>query len=158
MGVYVVDKLMAEARRIAAEYRRATGKTLPISGEIAVNDAINLLGLAAAPLDADGYGAIRSRDGVEEKLLIKGRVVFDQRKGGHRLGQLKLDKPWDAAVLVIMNDSYEACEIFEVGRDDLEAALPEHKRNKRGALSVARFRTIGRRVWTREDGVDDGSV
>ena len=40
MGVYQIDKLRGEARRLAAEYRRATGKTLAISGEIAISDAI----------------------------------------------------------------------------------------------------------------------
>ena len=94
MDVYVVDKLMAEARRIAGQYRRATGKTLPISGKIAVNDAINLLGLAVASRDADGYDAIRSRGGVEEKLLIKGRVVFDERKGGTASVSSSSTNPW----------------------------------------------------------------
>ena len=52
VGVYEIDKLMNEARRLAAEYRRATGKTLAISGEIAISDAIHLLGLEPAPADA----------------------------------------------------------------------------------------------------------
>ena len=57
MGVYRVDKLMSEARKLAAEYRKATGRTLAISGEIAINDAVVQLGLEPAPRDAEGYDA-----------------------------------------------------------------------------------------------------
>ena len=45
MAVYKLDKLMAETRRLAAEYRRSTGSTLPVSAELAKFDAISLLGL-----------------------------------------------------------------------------------------------------------------
>ena len=70
MGVYQIDKLMGEARRLATAYRRATGKTLAISGEIAISDAITLLGLEAAPTDAEGYDALRNVDGECEKIQI----------------------------------------------------------------------------------------
>ena len=40
MGIYSVNKLIAETRRIAKEYRLATGKILPVTPEIAINDAI----------------------------------------------------------------------------------------------------------------------
>ena len=96
MGVYRVDKLMAEARRLAAEYRRATGKTLAISGEIAISDAINLLGLNPAPADADGYDASANLTGGPRRFQIKARVVFDDTNRPHRLGQLRLDRTWDA--------------------------------------------------------------
>ena len=59
MGVYQIDKLMGEARRLAAEYRRATGKTLAISGEIAISDAITLLGLEGAHRRARDRGPAR---------------------------------------------------------------------------------------------------
>ena len=62
MGVYRVDKLMSEARKLAAEYRKATCRTLAISGEIAINDAIVQLGLEPAPRDAEGYDATRRRN------------------------------------------------------------------------------------------------
>ncbi len=41
MGIYSVDKLIAETRRIAKEYRLAIGKTLPVTPEIAIQDAIS---------------------------------------------------------------------------------------------------------------------
>ncbi|MBX9608683.1 MAG: hypothetical protein K2Y51_20860 [Gammaproteobacteria bacterium] len=155
MGVYEIDKLMNEARRLAAEYRRATGKTLAISGEIAISDAIHLLGLEPAPADAEGYDAVRMVDGRAERLQVKARAVFDDTRRPHRLGQLKLDKPWDAALLVLMDENYEPVEIHEASRAALEAALAEATPNKRGTVSVGRFRMIGRCLWSRDGVTDD---
>jgi hypothetical protein len=73
---------MAETRRLAAEYRRATGKALPVSGELAVHDAITLLSLQPAPADSAGYDAWRERDAGSQCIQIKGCVIFDDRKGG----------------------------------------------------------------------------
>lgn len=154
MGVYQIDKLMGEARRLAAEYRRATGKTLAISGEIAISDAITLLGLEHAPGDAEGYDALRASAGGVDKLQIKARAVFDDTRRPHRLGQLKLDKDWDAVLLVLMDENYEPVEIHEARRAPLEAALAEATPNKRGTVSVGRFKIVGRCLWSREGAAD----
>lgn len=154
MSVYHVDKLMAEARKLAAEYRRATGRTLAISGEIAVSDAIARLGLAPAPPEAEGYDVVRTlADGSREQLQVKARAVFNDGRRPHRLGQLRLDQRWDALLLVLMNEDYDALEILEARRPAIEAALAEARPNKRGTLSVGRLRIIGRVVWTREAGL-----
>lgn len=159
MSIYSVDKLMSEARRLAAEYRKATGQPLAISGEIATHDAIRLLGLEAAPASQGGYDAL-GREGEWKglRIQIKGRAVFDERKGGQRIGQLKLDKEWDRVVLVLMDEEFEPFELWAADRDAIEEALAEaeSKRNKRGAMSVAKFKAIGQLVWTREEGrIDD---
>lgn len=156
MAVYQIDKLMGEARRLAAAYRRATGKTLAISGEIAISDAITLLGLEVAPSEAEGYDAVRKRDGVLEKVQIKARTVFDDTRRPHRLGQLKLDKDWDVALLVLMDENYEPLEILEARRAPLAAALAEAAPNKRGTVSVGRFKMLGRCLWSRDAAADIG--
>jgi hypothetical protein len=73
MGIDSIDKLMAEARRLAVEYRQTTGKTLPVTSEIAVYDAIRLLNLdqhlpgrgvtRLSAVMARDSSASRSRDG-----------------------------------------------------------------------------------------------
>jgi len=144
VGLYQVDKLMGEARRLAREYRLAMGKPLAgISAELAVHDAIRLLGLEVAPKGVGGYDAI-----------------FDESKGGQRIGQLKVEQEWDSVMLVLMDENYEPLEIYEAERDDiLEASeRASSKRSKRGAVSVARFRIIGRLAWSRENGVEDDEV
>ncbi len=158
MSVYSVDKLMAEARRLAADYRRATGKTLPVTAEIAVHDAIRLLGLAAAPGDAVGYDAIRTCGDEDTRIQVKGRVIFDENKSGQRIGQIRLNQDWDSIVLVLMDEDYETTEVYEVFRDeicDLLEEIENSRRSKRGAISVARFKIIGRLIWSREHGLED---
>lgn len=158
MTLYSLDKLIGETRRIAAEYRRATGKTLPVTAELAVQDAIRLLGLEPAPPAAAGYDAVRMRDGKQQRLQIKGRAIFDESKPGYRLGQLRVDQSWDCVVLVLMDEQYEPCEVYEADRQSILEFLDEagdSKRARRGAMSVARFKIIGRRVWTREGGIEN---
>ena len=150
MALYQIDKLMGEARRLAAEYRRATGKTLAISGEIAISDVINVLGLEPAPASAEGYDVVRTVDGVSEKLQVKARTLFDDNRRPHRLGQLRLDQAWDAALLVLMDENYEPFEIHEARREALAAALAQATPNKRGTVSVGRFKVIGRCLWSRD--------
>lgn len=159
MGLYQVDKLMSEARRLAREYRVAMGKPLAgISAELAVHDSIRLLDLEPAPAGTGGYDAVGRGPRAGRRIQIKGRAIFDEAKGGQRIGQLKTEQEWDSVMLVLMDQDYEPVEIYEAGRADLLEAVDRtsRNRNKRGAVSVARFKIIGRLVWTREDGgVDD---
>ncbi|MBI5451316.1 MAG: hypothetical protein HY940_08165 [Gammaproteobacteria bacterium] len=163
MTLYSVEKLIAEARKVAADYRRATGKPLPgVSAEICMHDAARLLDLELTNNPALGYDAM-GRGGVRagKKIQIKGRAIFDESKGGHRLGQLKTEQDWDSVMLVLMDDNLEPVEIYEAQRNDLLNDLDQtshSRRNKRGAMSVGRFKALGLRVWTRELGVDADGV
>ena len=147
---------MAQTRKLAADYRRATGQPLPVTSEIANYDAATLLGLELIQPPPGGYDAVGKageREGV--RYQIKGRAIFDESKGGQRLGQLKLEQEWDAVLLVLLDEDYEPFEIHEAEREVIEEALQESesKRSKRGAMSIARFKNIARLVWTREEGV-----
>ena len=93
--------------------------------------------------------ATTRRAGATERLQIKGCAVFGDKRQPHRLGQLKLDKPWDAAVFVLMDEEYEPFEMFEATHSIVENALAASKPNHRGSISVSRFKIIGERVWTR---------
>ena len=158
MTFYAVDKLISEARRIAAEYRRTTGKSLGISAEIAKHDACRLLALEPVE-ETGGYDAIDARrqntEQAAQRIQIKGRTIFEDGKSGQRIGQLKLEQPWDAVVLVLMDEEFETFEIHLAQRQQIIEALEEKKHNsrsRRGAMSVARFKRISRVVWTREEG------
>ncbi len=160
MNLYAVDKLISEARRLAADYRRATGKPLGISGEIAKHDACRLLGLDPVNDSNGGYDAV-GREGARSGLCfqIKGRAIFDERKGGQRVGQLRLEQPWDAVILIIMDAEFKPREIYEATRAEIEIALhQDSKRSTRGAMSVARFRNISQLVWTAEEGGIDDAI
>jgi len=156
VSLYSVDKLISEARRIAAEYRRATGKPLGISAEIAAHDACTYLELEAHE-DAVGYDAIGLKGQRKgSRFQIKGRAIFDEKKGGQRLGQIKTEQSWDNILLVLMNEDFETTEIYEASRDDMLEELDEagsSNRKKRGAMSVARFKHLAQLVWNREEGL-----
>lgn len=156
MSLYSVDKLISEARRIAAEYRRTTGKPLGISAEIACHDACVFLDLEANE-DSAGYDATGlkgDRKGLH--FQIKGRAIFDEKKGGQRLGQIKIEQAWDKILLVLMDENFETTEIYEASRtdilDDIDEAVSTN-RNKRGIMSVARFKRLSQLVWSREEGL-----
>jgi len=160
VSLYSVDKLISEARKLAAEYRRTTGNPLPgISGEIARHDAIRLLGLDAVEngvsYDAVGHG---QREG--KRIQIKGRVIQDDNVRGLRIGEVKAEQEWDAIVLVLLDSDYEPFELYEAERDEIIGSEndPASRNNKRGAMTLARFKVIAHLVWTREDGLIEDSL
>ena len=156
VSLYSVDKLISEARRIAAEYRRTTGKPLGISAEIALHDACTYLDLETRN-DAMGYdaeGLNGDRKGLH--FQIKGRTIFDEKKGGQRLGQIKIEQNWDKLVLVLMDEDFETTEIYEASRNDVLEDIDEagtSNRQKRGVMSVARFKRLAHLVWNRDEGL-----
>jgi len=156
MSVFAADKLIGQARQLAAEYRRTMGKPLPgISSEIALHDAIRLLELEPVTGSIAGVDALDpGRD--NKQIQIKSRTIFDENKTGQRIGQVKVDQQWDSVVLVLMDEDYEPYEIYEAERDELLEFMEKSSRSRarRGALSVARFKVIGRLAWTREDGLE----
>jgi hypothetical protein len=156
VSLYAEEKLISQARLLAAEYRRTMGKPLPgVSNEIAHHDAIRLLQLQPAEQVDAGFDAVDPARG-NRRIQIKSRTIFDESKSGQRIGQIKVDKEWDSVVLVLMDEEYEPYEIYEAERDELLEYMDKtsSSRAKRGALSVARFKIIGRLAWTREDGLE----
>lgn len=154
--LYSIGKLISETRKLAAEYRRTTGKTLAVSGEIARHDAVALLGLEPVE-EGQGFDAV---DTEGRKIVIKGRVLFGGQRSSPRIGQLNLEQPWDDVVLVLMDESYHPTEIYRADREVIESLEDEtgkSRRNSRGALSVARFKMIGDLVWS-DDGLGEEQV
>lgn len=161
MTVFAVDTLITQARKLAAEYRRTTGKSLALSGEIAKYDACRLLDLEAVPDGEGGHDAMGRGRRAGQRIQIKGRAIFDESKSGQRIGQLKIEQAWDSVVLVLMDAEFEPVELYEADREALLESLQSghtSKRSKRGALSVAKFKAIGRLAWTREDGLIDDAL
>ncbi len=151
---------MSEARKIAADYRRATGKSLGIGNEIAKNDACNYLNLQPINDNSSSFDALGKGQREGLKVLIKGRAIFDQKKSGARIGQLKVEQEWDLLVLVLMNEDFDAYEIYEISRveiiTEVESAA-QSNRSKRGAMSISRFKKISHLVWSKDQGyIDDG--
>lgn len=141
---------MLEARKLAAQYRIATGKPLGIGTEIALHDVIRIMDLEAA--EAPGYDAIGKGVREGKRIQIKGRTVSSHPKANERIGQIKVDQEWDTVMLVLMNESYEPLEIYEAQREQIldAVAASSAKRRNRGALSVAKFKHLAQLVWAAE--------
>ncbi|WP_205859251.1 hypothetical protein [Pleionea sediminis] len=139
---------MSQTRQLAAQYREATGQSLPVTVELARFDATTLLGLKEIE-GAESEALLI--EGVHEKLVqIKGRVIFPGTRSQPRVGQLNIKSDWDYTVLVIYNPHYQPQSIYQVSREAVEKAMQEANNNKRGSMTVAKFKAIGQLIWEQE--------
>ena len=142
--------VLAQAKKLAQKYRALTGKPLGITGEVAEYEAARLLGVTLTPARQAGYDAVARKGNRLRRLQIKGRCILPGAKPGQRLGSIDITKPFDAVLLVVLDENFNAIEIHEASRKTVVAkiARPGSKaRNERGALSVRKFKSIGRQVW-----------
>lgn len=112
-----VKGLLGEVKALAQEYYRLTGRPLGVTGEIAEYEAAELLGLELAAVRQPGYDAIRREPANQATLLqIKGRPYAGGR--GHRPARRKIEVEgkWDAVLLVLLDDPFEATAIYEAER------------------------------------------
>ncbi len=129
-----------------------TGKPLGITGEIAEYEGARL-GVELTRARQAGYDAIEQSAGVTRLLQIKGRCMLPGCKSGQRLGSIDITKQWDAVLMVLLDENFEALEIYEAQRAAILKALsaPGSKaRNERGALGVRKFKAIGKSRWRRD--------
>lgn len=143
--------LLAQAKEIGRAYYQATGKPLGITGEVAEYEAARILGLKLTPARQAGYDATEDVDGSRRRLQIKGRCLPVGYKPGQRVGSIRVNHEWDAVLLVLLDPEFEAFEIYEAERPEIVAALTapgSRARNERGALSISKFRSIGRLRWS----------
>jgi hypothetical protein len=145
-------EILAEAKILAREYYALTGKPLGITGEVAEYEAARILDVELTPARQAGYDAIENMEGSIRRLQIKGRCQLPNCKPGQRVGGIDVSKDWDAVLLVLLDEHFDAVEIHEAERTAVLAALsaPGSKaRNERGKLGVGKFKTIGKLRWQR---------
>ncbi len=151
-GAKDVFSILAEAKKLAQQYRVLTGKPLGITGEVAEYEAARILGLELSSARQAGYDAIEIRNGEPFYLQIKGRCVFEGSKPGQRMGSIDIKKEFDAVLLVLLDENFDATAIYEAPRESVIAALTKpgsKSRNERGALGISKFRSIGSVRWQR---------
>jgi hypothetical protein len=69
---------------------------------------------------------------------------------GQRIGRTDITKEFDAVLLVLLNEDFEATTIYEADHSAVIGALtkPGSKaRNVKGALGVSKFRSIALQRW-----------
>lgn len=167
---------MAETRRLAAEYRASTGQTLAVSNELARYDVSKIFSFAEHGLD-DGVDFLGNNQFFsDKKIIVKSRVIFDENKSHYRVGKLSTESNWDYVFLVLYSANYEPTSIYFTAKSSLDAAdnqLPNYgmaKKNQndqlsdsetssgskasRGAMTIAKFKAIGKLLWTKEGGIE----
>ncbi len=148
IDTYNVGILMEHTRLVAADYRNTTGQALPVTIELAKFDAIDKLGLQKAD-ETDGVDAISANDKTV-KYLIKGRVIFKAGKARQKLGKLNLSAGWNQLLMVIYDPEYQPTEIYQVDRNIIEKELEKVTDDKRGSMTVAKYKAIGELIWNSE--------
>jgi hypothetical protein len=145
-----IAPLIEEARRVAVEFYRLTGKPLGITGEVGEFEAARLLNLSLLTARSKDFDAICP---AGRRVQIKARMVSPNAQiGGQRVGRIKKTAVFDAVMLVLLDLEYQPWSIWESSHADVMAALnkPGSKsRNERGALGVAAFTRLGREIWKR---------
>jgi len=150
MSVFSTDKLIEQTRQLAASYYEQLGQALPLTIELAKHDVLTLLGYKKPEKEHVGVDAV---DSDKNHVLIKGRAMLDSAKNVPRIGQFNLNGDWDIVVLVLYNREYRPYEIYRALREDIETAIEEAhnpKREKRGAMSIAKFKAIGELIWAND--------
>ncbi len=144
--------ILRDAKSLAQRYYRATGKPLGVTGEVAEYEAARLLGLTLEPARQVGFDAVCYREDQPIRYQIKGRCFDPARAGGQRVGSLSLEKPWDAALLVLLDPDFETREIWEASREALAPLLTtpgSRARTERGQVGVRQFVRTAECVWRR---------
>lgn len=147
-------ELLSEAKKLAQRYRALTGKPLGITGEVAEYEASRILGVTLSEARQAGYDATEINNGHLRRLQIKGRCLLPASKRGQRMSSINLRKEFDAVLLVLLDQEYEATAIYEAEREAVTRALEEPgsiARNERRALDVSKFKRIGTMRWRREE-------
>lgn len=147
-----VYEILSEAKLLARRYYHLTGKPLGVTGEVAEYEASRILGLELEQARTAGYDAIETKDGIDLKIQIKGRYFPNRRMRGGRLGSIDLKQPFDIVMLVLLDGDYNAFQIFEAKRPDVEALLTRpgsRSRNERGSLGISQFKAISIFRWER---------
>lgn len=145
-----LSDLIERAREIATAYYRLTGKPLGITGEIGEYEAARIMGLSLVGARMPGFDAV-GKDG--RRIQIKARMFMpDRALAGQRLGKIKPDSEFDTVMLVMLDTEYQPWVIWEAQRVDVLEALAapgSRSRNERGALSIAKFKSVAEEVWRR---------
>lgn len=154
MNIYAIDKLMSETRHLAAEYRRVTGKVLPVSNELSRHDVSSKLGFTNPEQPESGVDLIGVGLWQDKRIQVKSRVVFKNSKSRPKLGQLNFDGKWEYVILVIMNDDYQPEEMYIAKKEVLLDAMKNSlniKSKDRNTISVAKFKMLGELVWRQDE-------
>lgn len=143
--------LLEQAKKLAGEYYRLTGKPLGVTGEVGEFEAARILGLDLAEARTAGYDAT-DKDGV--RYEIKARYFEGKYAGSETISSISRHETWDILLVVLLDKQFDAYRILEADKDKVLEVLnnPRNKAEReRRVLSISRVSEIGRVKWSREE-------
>ena len=159
---YDISLLMAQTRKLASDYRNETGQALPVTEELARFDGVTLLKLKKIEghegVDAVSTEVLKEGELPKSRFLIKGRVIFKGGKARQKLGKLSLAADWNQLLMVIYNAEYQPTHIYQVARETIEQELAKVSVDKRGSMTVAKYKAIGDLIWDSQNLPSDTAV
>jgi len=108
-----VMEVLHKVKRLAQRYRQLTGKPLGITGEVAEYEAARILGVKLTPARNTGFDATEQKSGSLRRLQIKSRCLLPNCKPGQRLGSIDIEKEFDAVLMVLLDENFDATAIYE---------------------------------------------
>lgn len=150
-----VMEILRQAKSLAREYRLLTGKPLGVTGEVAEYEAARILSLKLTPARQEGYDAEETSAGLTRHLQIKGRCILENSKRSQKCPSINILKDFDAVLLVLLDQNFDAFAIYEADRSPVIATLGapgSRARNERGAMAVSKFKSIAKTRWQRSGG------
>lgn len=148
-NLYQHGLLIDQTRKLAADYRASTGKTLPVGPEIALYDAATTLGLFEPEAPMQGVDLVSETQ--EFRFQLKSRALFGGAKSAPRLGSINKNGDWTHVLLVLLNEAYETTHLYAL---DKSTALSELSRSK-NPMTVAKFKVLGDCLWEYDGAVVD---
>jgi len=148
-----IRALLKQAKQTAVEYYALTNKPLGVTGEIAEYEAAEKLGLTLEDARTPGFDAFRDCPAGRERFQIKGRAVSAVDRYRGRVPKIK-DGDFEAVLLVLLDKgTLDALEIWRADRRSVMARLDApggRARNERRSLAISQFKSIAKKVWSRE--------
>ena len=143
--------VLLQAKSLAVEYYRLTGKPLGVTGEVAELEAAEKLGLRLSGARTAYYDATREADERSERFQIKGRAIARDDPYRGRMPSVKCDGGFEYVLLVLLDKTtMDVLEIWQADRlavAERLAAPGSKARNERLSLGISQFRSIATRVW-----------
>ena len=134
---------------LAVRWKKATDRSLGITGEVGEHLACKLMGWSLAVHLQAGWDAT---DTQGNRIQIKSRVLQNDRDLSPTMGTLDLRKEWDQAALVVMNDHFQVQAIW-LAEGQAARVSQDKCRNPRGeakGLAIKAFKKISRQVWPKQ--------
>ncbi|MDG6912890.1 MAG: hypothetical protein JRN35_07400 [Nitrososphaerota archaeon] len=153
-------EVVRRAQQLEKDYRKLTGRPLGVTGEVGEVLAVHLLDLSPAEVRNPGYDAFEMKDGgnpcryqIKTRVLSpsRARTLRSGRKPAGRAGSIDRHKPWDAILMVLLDENIEVIAIYQADRPSIEAALDksESRARKRGALPISEIISEATVRWKR---------